>query len=46
LVFLTTLRAMGCHPGTPTSSLELLHVALLGLLAEPDWRARVASDLP
>ena len=46
LVFLTTLRAMGCHPETPTSSLELLHTALLGLLAEPDWRARVASDLP
>jgi polar amino acid transport system substrate-binding protein len=46
LVFLTTLRAMGCHPDTPTSSLELLHTALLGLLAEPEWRARVASDLP
>jgi polar amino acid transport system substrate-binding protein len=46
LVFLTTLRAMGCHPETPTSSLELLHTALLGLLAEPEWRARVASDLP
>lgn len=46
LVFLTTLRAMGCHPDTPTSSLELLHTALLSLLAEPQWRARVASDLP
>jgi polar amino acid transport system substrate-binding protein len=46
LVFLTTLRAMGCHPDTPTSSLELLNAALLNLLDEPDWRARVASDLP
>lgn len=46
LVFLTTLRAMGCHPDTPASSLELLHSALLSLLAEPSWRARVASDLP
>lgn len=46
LVFLSTLRAMGCHPDTPTSSLELLHTALLGLLAEPEWRARVANDLP
>jgi len=46
LVFLTTLRAMGCHPDTPASSVELLHSALLSLLAEPNWRARVASDWP
>lgn len=46
LVFLTTLRAMGCHPDTPTSSLELLHAALLRLLQQPAWRARVSSAAP
>ena len=46
LVFLTTLRAMGCHPDTPTSSLELLHTGLLHLLQQPAWRARVSSAAP
>jgi polar amino acid transport system substrate-binding protein len=44
LVFLSTLRAMGCHPDTSNTSLELLETALLQLLRTPQWREKVFSQ--
>ncbi|MBX9755951.1 MAG: hypothetical protein K2X80_14445 [Pseudomonadaceae bacterium] len=44
LVFLSTLRAMGCHPDTSNISLELLETALLQLLRTPQWREKVFSQ--
>jgi polar amino acid transport system substrate-binding protein len=41
LVFLSTLRAMGCHPDTSNASLELLQTALLQMLSTPQWREKV-----
>ncbi len=44
LVFLSTLRGMGCHPDTSNISLELLQSALLQLLRTPQWREKVFSQ--
>lgn len=44
LVFLSTLRAMGCHPDTSNTSIELLQVALLQMLRMPEWRDKVFSQ--
>ena len=44
LVFLSTLRGMGCHPDTSNISLELLQTALLQLLRTPQWREKVFSQ--
>jgi len=44
LVFLSTLRAMGCHPDTSNISLELLQAALLQMLRAPQWREKVFSQ--
>jgi polar amino acid transport system substrate-binding protein len=44
LVFLSTLRAMGCHPDTSNTSLELLQSALLQMLKIPEWREKVFSQ--
>jgi polar amino acid transport system substrate-binding protein len=41
LVFLSTLRAMGCHPDTSNVSIELLQVTLLQMLKVPQWREKV-----
>jgi polar amino acid transport system substrate-binding protein len=41
LVFLSTLRAMGCHPDTSNASIELLQGALLQMLQAPEWREKV-----
>lgn len=46
LVFLTTLRAMGCHPDTSKVSIELLQTALLHLLKNPQWREKVFKQTP
>lgn len=44
LVFLTTLRAMGCHPDTPDSSMERLQNALLRLLRSGALRGMVYAE--
>jgi len=44
LVFLTTLRAMGCHPDTPDSSLELLQNTLLRLLRSGALKGMVYAE--
>jgi polar amino acid transport system substrate-binding protein len=44
LVFLSTLRAMGCHPDTSNVSLELLQTALLQMLKTPQWRGKVFNQ--
>jgi hypothetical protein len=41
LVFLSTLRAMGCHPDTSNVSIELLQATLLQMLKVPQWREKV-----
>jgi polar amino acid transport system substrate-binding protein len=41
LVFLSTLRAMGCHPNTSNASIELLQNALLQMLKTPEWREKI-----
>lgn len=46
LVFLSTLRAMGCHPDTSKVSIELLQTALLHLLKNPQWRDKVFKQTP
>jgi polar amino acid transport system substrate-binding protein len=44
LVFLSTLRAMGCHPDTSNISMELLQTTLLQMLKTPEWRAKVFNQ--
>jgi polar amino acid transport system substrate-binding protein len=44
LVFLSTLRAMGCHPDTSNTSMELLQTALLQMLKTPEWRDKVFNQ--
>ena len=44
LVFLSTLRAMGCHPDTSNVSIELLQAALLQMLKAPEWRDKVFNQ--
>jgi len=44
LVFLTTLRAMGCHPGTSDSSMERLQNALLRLLRSGALKGMVYAE--
>lgn len=44
LVFLSTLRAMGCHPDTSNVSIELLQSALLQMLKVPEWREKVFNQ--
>lgn len=44
LVFLTTLRAMGCHPDTPEASLERLQTTLLRLLRSGALRGMVYAE--
>lgn len=44
LVFLSTLRAMGCHPDTSNASIELLQNALLQMLQAPQWREKIFNQ--
>lgn len=46
LVFLSTLRAMGCNPNTSKISIELLQTALLQMLKAPQWRDKVFNQQP